>query len=74
MAGFPTGAANMEGGSSKFDWGEGLSQCMERAWGGGGVKMLLENTCEGVHLIVNLPSICLQACKFAKNEPLHTYF
>ena len=42
--------------------------------GGGGVKMLLKNTCEGVHLIVNLPSICLQACKFAKNEPLHTYF
>ena len=36
-------------------------------------KMLSKNTCEGVHLIVNLPAISLQACEFTKNE-LHTYF
>ena len=33
-----------------------------------------KNTCEGVHLIVKLPAICLQASKFTKNELLHTYF
>ena len=42
--------------------------------GGGGLKMLLKNTCEGVHLIVKLLSISLQACKFTKNKPPHTYF
>ena len=36
--------------------------------------MLLKNTCEGVHLIVKLPAISLQASKFTKNELLHTYF
>ena len=36
--------------------------------------MLLENTSEGVHLIVKLPAISLQAYKFTKNELLHTYF
>ena len=40
----------------------------------GGLKMLSKNTCEGVHLIVKLPAISLQACKFTKNELLHTYF
>ena len=44
----------------------------EGAWGE--LKMLLKNTCEGVHLIVKLPAISLQACKFTKNELLHTYF
>ena len=39
----------------------------------GGLKMLLKNTCEGVHLIVKLPAKSLQACKFTKNE-LHKYF
>ena len=38
-----------------------------------GLKMLLKNTCEGVHLIVKLLATSLQACKFTKNE-LHTYF
>ena len=28
--------------------------------------MLSKNTCEGVHLIVKLPAISLQACKFTK--------
>ena len=58
------------GGSSKFDGGGGLSQCMGGVWGGGeGLKMLSKNTCEGVHVIVKLPTISLQ-----KNELLHTYF
>ena len=42
--------------------------------GEGGVKIPLRNTCEGVHLIIKLPAISLQACKFTKNELLHTYF
>ena len=58
--GFPTGVANMGGG--------GLSQNM------GELKMQSKNTCEGVYLIVKLPAISLQACKFTKNELLHTYF
>ena len=36
--------------------------------------MLSKNTCEGVHLIVKLPAISLQASKFTKNELLQTYF
>ena len=58
------------GGSSKFDWGEGvgggLSKYMGGAWGR--LKMLSKNTCDGVHLIVKLPAVSLQACKFTKNE------
>ena len=38
--------------------------------GGGGLKMLLKNTCEGVHLLVKLLAISLQTCKFTKNEIL----
>ena len=40
----------------------------------GELKMLLKSACEGVHLIVKLSAISLQACKFAKNELLHTDF
>ena len=36
--------------------------------------MLSKNTCAGVHLIVKLLVIILQACKFAKNELLYTHF
>ena len=72
QAGFPTGVANMEGGSSKFDGGGGSSQNMGGAWGE--LKTLSKNTCEGVHLIVELPAISLQASKFTKNELLQTYF
>ena len=36
--------------------------------------MQSKNTCEGVHLIVKLPAISLQASKFTKNELLHTFF
>ena len=43
-------------------------------WSMGELKMLLKNTCEGIHLIVKLPAISLEACKFTKNELLHTYF
>ena len=75
MTGFPTGVANTEGlrppplgwggwqvkggGSSKFDGGGG-------AWGE--LKMLSKNTSEGVHLIVKLPPMTLQASEFTKNE------
>ena len=63
MSGAPTGVENMAG---------GLSQCMGEAWEE--LKMLSKNTCDGVHLIVKLPAISLQACKFTKNELLHTHF
>ena len=36
--------------------------------------MLSKDSCEGVHLIVKLPAINLEACKFTKNELLHNYF
>ena len=36
--------------------------------------MLSKNTCEGVNLIVKLPAISLQACKFTKNELFHAHF
>ena len=55
----------------KIWWG-GLSQFMGEAWGA--LKTLSRNTCEGVHLLVKLPAISLQASKFTKNELLHTYF
>ena len=65
-AGFPTGVANM-GRSSKFE-----GRASVKTWGE--LKMPSKNTCEGVHLIVKLPAISLQASKFTKNELLHTYF
>ena len=34
----------------------------------------LKNTREGFHLLVKLPAISLQTCKFTKHELLHTYF
>ena len=40
----------------------------------GGLKIPLKNTCGGVHLIVKLLAISLQACKFTKNELFYTYF
>ena len=64
ISGFPTGVANMVEG--------GLSQNMDGAWWK--LKMLLKNTCEGVHSIVKLLAVSLQASKFTKNELLHTYF
>ena len=63
-SGFPTGVEDMKGGSLNFD-GRGSSQYMEGAWGR--LKMLSKNTCEGVHLIVKLPAVSLQACKFTEN-------
>ena len=71
VAGFPTGVENM-GGLFKIWWGEWLKSIHEGAWGR--VKMLSKNTCEGVHLIIKLLAISLQAYKFTKNEFLHTYF
>ena len=45
-AGFPTGIENMGCGSSKFDGG--LKSIHGGPWDRG-LKMLLKNTCEGVH-------------------------
>ena len=42
--------------------------------GGGGNKILSKNIYEGVHMLVKVPAIRLQAWKFSKNELLHTYF
>ena len=57
-------------GSTKFD-----REAWVNTWGEhGGLKMVLKNTCEWVHLLVKLIVISLQACKFTKNELLHIYF
>ena len=73
MLGFSTSVAKMGGGT--WGWGGGfLSQNVEGGVAWGELKMLSKNTCEGVHLIVKLPAISLQASKFTKNELFHTYF
>ena len=52
--------------------GGGLKSIQGGAWEG--LKMLSRNTCEGVHLIVELPAISLQAFKFTKmNFFTHTF-
>ena len=61
--GFPTGVENMGGGGCANTWGKH-----------GGLKILLKNTCGGVHFIEKLLAISLQACKFTKNELLYSYF
>ena len=71
IPGFPTGVDNMGGGSSEFDGGGGLSQCMRGAWE---AYKGVEKTCQGVYLLVKLLAISLQAGKFTKNELLHIYF
>ena len=74
MAGFPTVVENM---GELLPMGGGAFQNLvgeHGGGGGGGVKMLSKNNCKGVHLIVKLPAISLQACKFTKNKLLHTYF
>ena len=82
-AGFPTGVENMGGavpsplhwvggGGGLFKFDRGLKSIHRGSMGQ--LKMLSKNTCEGVHLIVKLPAISLQACKFTKNELLHTHF
>ena len=65
-------------------WGRGAPQNLMGGGGGGGLsqnmgehgglKIQSKNTREGVHLIVKLPAINMQASKFTKNELLHTYF
>ena len=69
ISGFPLGRGG-RGGLFKIDEGVGSVH------GGSmrGLKMLSKNTCEGVYSIVKLRAISLQACKFTKNELLHTYF
>ena len=44
--------------------GGGLKSTYEGSMGG--LEMLSENICEGVHLMVKLSAISLQACKFTK--------
>ena len=73
-AGFPTGVENIgrgRGGGSL----QNLMGGLKSIHGGehAGFKMLSKNTCEGVNLIVKLPDIGLQACKFTKNELFHTH-
>ena len=46
----------------------GLKQCSQN------LGKIRENTCEGVHLLVKLLAISLQAYNFTKNELLQTYF
>ena len=48
ITGFLTGVEDMGGGALQNLMG-----------GGGGLKMLSKNKCEGVHLIVKLPAISL---------------
>ena len=65
-------------------WEHGGGRALQNLTGGfksihggsvvGRLKMPSKNTCEGVHLIVKLPSIILQSCKFTKNKLLHTHF
>ena len=50
----------------------GLKSKNGGAWGE--LKILSKNTFEGVHLIVKLLAISLQASEFTKNELFHTYF
>ena len=71
MQGFPQVLQTWRGGSSKFGGG-GLKS--KHGGSMGELKMLLKNICEGVHLIVKLPAISLQASKFTENELLHTHF
>ena len=70
--GFPLVLWTWGGGVLKIWWGGGLNQNMREAWEE--LKMLSKTACEGVHLILKLLAISLQASKFAKNELLHTYF
>ena len=53
---------NLIGGLEVNTWGEDR-----------GLKTVLKNTCEGVHLLVKLLALGLQACKFTKNYLLRTY-
>ena len=60
----------IEVGLFKIWWGR-----LESIDGGsmGGLKTLSKNI-QKIHLLVRLPCINQQACKFTKNELLHTYF
>ena len=61
-AGFPTGVEIMGGGAFQK-----LMGGLINTWG----VLTAKNTCEGVHLLVKLPAISLEACKFSKNELLY---
>ena len=62
VQGFPQVLRTWGGGAlQNLMGGGGLSQYMGA---GGRIKMLSKNACEGVHLIVKLLAISLQACRF----------
>ena len=69
---FHTGDENMGGGGQEGGGGGGawLNTWEEH----GGLKTVLKDNCEGLHLLVKMPAISLQACKFTKNELLPTNF
>ena len=56
--GFPTGVVNIGGGSSKFDGGGELKS--KHAESMGELKILLKNTCEGVHKVASYKPAGLQ--------------
>ena len=69
--GFLTDVENMGGRGGLFFkiwWRGGLESIH------GGLKTLLKNTCERVHLLVKLQPITQQACRFTKIKLIHTYF
>ena len=55
---------------------QGFSQVLKTGlWGPHLVfQMVLKSTCEGVHVLIKLPAINLQACKCTKNGLLQACF
>ena len=70
--GFPTRAENMEGALQNLMGERSYVNTWEVHVGG--LKTVLKNTCEGVHLLVKFPALSRQAYKFTKNELLHMNF
>ena len=70
FSGFPTSVENMDVALQNLMEGfESIHGVKE-----GGLKVMLKNAFEEVHLLVNILGIRLQAHKFTKNDLLHTYF
>ena len=74
IQGFPQMLRTWGGALQNFMGGGGGEHESKHGGCMGRLKTLLKNTCEGVHLFVKLLAVRLQACKFTKNELLHTYF
>ena len=70
FSGFPTSVENMDVALQNLMEGfESIHGVKE-----GGLKVMLKNAGEEVHLLVNILGIPLQAHKFTKNKLLHRYF